>query len=463
MRAAFPTATSICYDEGAAKDSGPILSLLLSGNFQSEGWAHYPYLPYYKYVYGLIPQVLLNAEPSDMSDLVGARWMGALLGSGIVVMTFLVGVRFLSVAAAFFGALLLASFPTVLGHDRIAMHDAPSRLLCLVGWWLVLKAFTGPRGASDESADGHRSGCPLGSASPLRPSAFSLRPLLWGAGLFGLGLTFFHRTAVASGLAVAIFLLVRLMQRVRPRSSVGQAHQQPSIARKGDGGPPAGVSSAGGVLRTLALFGTVSLGTWILSAFLLWPYMWFRPWELIRWYADPLATAGGGGSIEFWFGRIRTVPWFYYLVAIAVSTPPLTLLASTGWQVAALWRPRSVEGRLPILLLIWIPLLVCSLTVRQGLTHYLQIMMPGLCLGAGAGAWRVGGWLAHRWKIPRRTATGSLVALMVLMHVYACWSVRPYFFEYFNSLVGGGGGVTRHRLFSQGVYGEAIQPLFDYV
>ncbi|MFZ4696225.1 MAG: hypothetical protein ACOYMV_13980, partial [Verrucomicrobiia bacterium] len=321
-RAVFPLATSVCYDEAAAKDSGPMWDLLKSGDFLSEGWAQYPYLPFYKYVYGLIPQVFLGTNPSDSDDLTGARWMGALFGSGIVVMTFLVGLRCVPFGAALLGGLLLASFPTVLGHDRIAMHDAPSRLLALVGWWFVLRAF------SNEFSGVFS--VKRGTWNMERPA---LAGLLWGAAFFGLGLTFFHRTAAASGLAVAIFLFFRLMCPRNPVNPVQNSgpDQKQSLDRIHR------IARIGETLRPLALFGAISLGTWILSAWLLWPYMWFRPWELWRWYADPMATAAAGGGIEFWFGAIRIVPRHYYFVVLLVCTPPLTLLAFVGWHVKVLW------------------------------------------------------------------------------------------------------------------------------
>jgi hypothetical protein len=544
-RAVFPLATSVCYDETAAKDSGPMWDLLKRGDFLSEGWAQYPYLPFYKYLFGLLPQALFGADPSNPDDLAGARGVGALLGSGIVVMAFLVGRRCLPLGAAFLGALLLASFPSVLGHDRIAMHDAPSRLLALVGWWFVLRAFAGSSGTQASGAVGpaprlpsdpgvgHRGGGPPGvgqiSNPLLRTSNVDRRSLLWGAFFFGLGLTFFHRTAAASGLAVAIYLFLRLLWTRNPvhpvnpvnnsgseqKQSLDRIHKIRRISER----------PWGGIFRTLALFGAVSLGSWLLSAWLLWPYMWFRPWELWRWYADPVAVAGAGGGVEFWFGAIRVVPRHYYLVAILACTPPLTLLAFAGWHALALrdWlrqraplegkgidppphpillprnggegdprteiplmvepvargvslAPRSGErGRvrgsgdsgvgqpLPILLLFWVPLLVASLTLRQGLTHYLQILMPALCLGAGAGIWRARGWLLARRESSPRALGWGIAALPVLLHVHACACVSPYFLDYFNAFVGGGRGVTERRLFTQGAYGEAILPLLAHV
>jgi hypothetical protein len=447
-RAVFPLATSVCYDEIVAKDSGRMLDLLLTGDFRSEGWAQFPYFPYYRYLFGVIPQVLLGSDPSDPADLAGARWMGALFGSGIVVVTFLVGIRCLPFGAALLGALLLASFPTVLGHDRIASQDAPSRLIGLVGWWMLLRW-------EGFSQDGRR-----GPRSPLLP----LGELLRIAACFGLCMTFYYRTGTANGLAVAIYLLVRLMQQVREDSAVGQAPRLPPSGEVSNRRScPARPRGARDVFRILALFGVVSLGTWILSAWLFWPYMWFRPWELIRSYADPLAVAGGGGGLEFWFGTIRAVPRYYYFVVVLVCTPPLTLLAFAGWHILALRRKSPVEKPLPILLLFWVPLLVCSLTLQQMVTHYLQILMPALCLGAGAGIWCLRSWLLARFTGSPRAFGWSVVALPVLMQVYACASVSPYFFEYFNAFTGGGANVTAKRLFAQGIYGEAINPLFDYV
>ncbi len=398
---------SICYDELAAKDSGPILGLLLKGDFQSEGWAQYPYFPFYKYVYGVIPQIF-GSNPSDPGDLLGARIIGSLLGAAMVAATFLIGTRLMSVPAALVGALLLAFFPSVLGHDRIALHDAPSRLLSLLAWWFLLRWHE-----KEERCD------------------FIL------GGLFsGLAIIFFHRTGVTSGLAMGIWLTAVLVIR---KISI----------KKG--------------LQILGSFAILSLGTFILGVFLLWPYLWFRPWEFLRWYMDPTATAGAGGTLEYWFGTIQEVPRHYYLVAFLVTTPPLTLLAFLTWQilnVRVMWKD---ERLLAIALPFWISMLVCSMTLRQGMSHYLQIIYAAVCLGAASMLWMACEWLGRRWKQNSRELRVVVLGLPVLMEGVACWNVAPYFMQYFNIFVGGPRNVMEKKMFTQSTYGEAMNPLFDYL
>ncbi len=402
-----PLATSICYDELATKNSGPMLELLKKGDFQSEEWAEYPYFPFYKYVYGLIPQMILGSDPSDPDDLLGARWMGALLGSGIILVTFLIGIKILPMPAALIGALFLAFVPTVLGHDRIAMHDAPSRLFAFIAWWFILRW----------------------------NERRSWKDFFWSAILSGLSIVFFHRTGIMSFLAMAIWLAWVLKTT------------QPLVINR---------------VRTFVLFGLISFSAFLAAVWLFWPYMWSRPTELLRWYLDPLKTASTSTSSEFWFGRIQILPWYYYFVALAISTPPLTFLASLFWQGRSFGRALREPILLALFLLIWVPLLVVTFTYKQILAHYLQIVFPALCLTAGAMVWQIRSWITR--KFPEWKMAGWVVVILPLaMELYACASVNPYFMQYFNVFTGGGACVVKNRLFTQATYGEVIHPLFKYL
>jgi 4-amino-4-deoxy-L-arabinose transferase-like glycosyltransferase len=407
-RVLFPLATSICYDEMAAKDSGVMLDLLLKGDFLSDGWAHYPYFPFYKYVFGLIPQILFGSDPSSPHDLAGPRFVGAMIGSGIVVLTFLIGIQLLGKWPAIIGALLLAFVPTVLGHDRIAMHDAPSRLLALTSWcFLIYWHKTGKRFSFVSSA------------------IFA-----------GLAVTFFHRTGLQSGLAIALWLAFVLMKSRRDWTSR---------------------------LKYFSGYGVLSLGIFGATVWILWPYMWFRPWELARWYADPSSTIGVIGTSEHWFGKIQPVPRYYYLVALVISTPPATLLGAFFWNVKNIRGIFKKEDTLALILLVIIPLLMMSLTLLQCLAHYLQIVFPALCLMAGGFFVYLKDWLSKALVHWSRMLTLVILSIPLLGEIYACSTVSPYFMQYFNAFTGGGARVEKEKLFSLSTYGEAINPLFEYI
>jgi hypothetical protein len=405
-RVIFPLATSICYDEMAAKDSGKIWELIKAFDFRSSDWAHYPYFPFYKYVYGLLPQIFFGSVPSDPDDLAGPRFMGALIGSGIVVFTFLIGTRLFGKSIGLVGALLLAFTPSVLGHDRIAMHDAPSRLLAIASWYYIISWYqTG------------------------KFRAFAISALL-----AGLSVTFFHRTGLQSGLAIALWIAYVLLKKDIPWRSR---------------------------LKFYSFYGVTSLGTFITTVFAFWPYLWFRPHEIVRWYADPSSTIGAPGSPEFWFGVIQPVPWHYYLVSLAISTPPIVLLA---FLYSGYLNSRSNFKRpefIALYLLVVIPLFLMSITLRQCLAHYLQIVFPALCLLAAHVLWSL---LERIQRIKPVAELKNLGIIFVFfLQLYACASVNPYFMEYFNIFTGGGANVEKRKLFTLTTYGEAINPLFQYV
>lgn len=402
-RAIFPSATTICFEELGAKDSGPMLELLKKGDFMSEKWADYPVLPFCKYIFGLIPQILFGSNPSDPMDLVGSRMMAALIGAGMVMATFLVGTQLMSRNAALFSAILLAFIPTVLGHDRIATQDGPSRLVAMMGWFYMLRW--------------HQNS--------------ARRDLILSSVLLGLSITFSERIGLESGVTLAIWLAIVLWRSPRTRFT-----------------------------RFAIYFGYagVSLATFLLAALILWPYLWFRPWELMRWYADPATMMPRGGSLEFWMGKIQHVPFSYYFIILAVSTPPLTLLAFLGWNLENFRKMTREPGVLAIPLLVLVPLMIESFTLRQSLSHNLQLLFPALSLGAGAMIWTI----HERVKARSKNAFVSLLVLVIpfLMEISACICVAPYFMQYFNI---GGLAVAEKKLFSQATFGEAMNPLFDYL
>jgi len=404
------TSFSICGDELAAKDCGPMLERLKSWDINSEGWGGVTTVPpFSQYIYGLLPQIFLGENPGDPDSLLGARVLGALMACMVVVMTFFVGKEILPLSGAVIAALLLSFIPTVLGHDRVALHDVHSRLMIMVSWWFILKWYKERRFLH-----------------------------LAGSAIFaGLGLATYYRPGIQNGMAVAVWLTLAMMMSA---------------------------FSFREIVKVLSKYGFIAAVAFILSTYILCPFIWLRPWIILQWLNNSFGMATHAVAIEYWFGEIQMTPWYYYFVMICVCIPPLTLIAFAGWNINVIRKFSSNPVGLSIFCFFWIYVISASTGLRQNMLHYLQIAMPALSLGAAAGLWSFKLWLGR--KLPRNTAVTAgwgIILLVVGMEGFACWSVRPYFMEYYNIFSGGGASVTANHRFTQTTYGDAINPLFEYL
>jgi len=218
------------------------------------------------------------------------------------------------------------------------------------------------------------------------------------------------------------------------------------------------------IFRKLMIYGLIAGATFLLSTYLFCPFIWSKPEMLWKWLSFSSTQLTQGKAIEFWFGEITITPWYYYIVMLVVCIPPATLLAFGAWHKGLLRRLSKQPGELAIFCMFWIAVINASLGLRQIMLHYMQLAMPSLCLGAAAGLWRIKTWLNN--VVPRNLGTMPgwiLVCVVIIMECYACWTVKPYYMEYFNIFSGGGASITANQRFTQSTYCDAMNPLFDYL
>ncbi|MDD2708055.1 MAG: glycosyltransferase family 39 protein [Verrucomicrobiae bacterium] len=405
--------TSITYDELESKHSGEWRNLVEQLDFTSEKWAFSQNhgVCFSRWLFGVLPEFLWKENSADPYALSGARLIAAWLAAAHVVLIYFLGRETGGVRVGFVAAFIYSLFPAVLGHDRISGHDLPPRLTLTISLLYAIRY--------------HKTR--------------SWRPLLISAAWTGATLTGYFRIGIQSMMIIGAWMswLVWIWRRENCKIHLAKVF----------------IYQAAALLTGYILF------------LLTWPYAWTRPTEAFHkvfGVAAGSAFSFGGAFLEWFFGSIQPTPVYYYFAVFLFVTPVLCLLLMLA-GVAGSWRkilrgnPESL-----ILLSVLVTLISATLFVRQTLHHYIVMAFAGVCVLAGLG-YR---WIFNRLgsRFPRRkNLLGWMGILMLASLLWNTWRMHPYHLEFFNLLGGGIKGVSKNHTFMTGWYGEAINPLFEFV
>jgi len=165
------------------------------------------------------------------------------------------------------------------------------------------------------------------------------------------------------------------------------------------------------------------------AAFLLWWMFWPNPVGQLK---HAYLTFGvGTNNIEVilngkWYCSGSTVPWYYPLWYLAITTPlPMLVLFLVGLA--------SKQKKSLFILWLLLPLsryLLPSVGVIDGIRHFEEVLFPIAAIAA-LGADRL-------LSLSKRSAVSyALVGIMLIPLVWNIISYHPYQIAYFNELVGG--------------------------
>ena len=216
----------------------------------------------------------------------------------------------------------------------------------------------------------------------------------------------------------------------------------------------------------LLIFGLI-ISVSIITFIVLWPLIWFHYKEIIEYEIWLRYTSTKYPIPEVFFGRLMFVPKIYFLVQFLITTPVLVLfMFALGLyrilkidKVAAM-NELSRNKWVYLSLIAWfvIPFLQSFYNFRQhGVRYIIQIYAPLSLISAVGLEFIV-------TKISKKALFKLLSLGMVFIYLAVIlFNMTPYYFDYFNELVGGAKNVSEEKSFQLGWWGEGQSEAFKYL
>jgi 4-amino-4-deoxy-L-arabinose transferase-like glycosyltransferase len=354
----------------------------------------------------------LPFDPLNPAILPLVRLPIVLVAAIAAPLTYLWGRPFLSPKGAVLAALFLALDPFLLALSRVLGHDA----LVAVFMWLSLLAFL--------HADKSQIPNPKSQISP-----FDRRYLIV-SGAWG-GLAFLTKyPSLFLGAFVAGTMLVLYISRQRS-------------------------------WRQALRHWVVDVALWSIAAGVvfvaLWPAMWVDPLGRVMAILNDALRASGSPHQKgsFFLGQPVADPGlsFYWLVTLFRTTPWLWL----GWLLAAgagwlQWRKRAQNPGARAALILLAYTLLYALLVTVGGKKQDRYILPVFPALAALAAWGYAHIPNPKSQIPnpKSQIPSWLLPLVVLAQAALVLPHYPYYFTYYNPLMGGGPAATRTILVGWG-------------
>lgn len=192
-----------------------------------------------------------------------------------------------------------------------------------------------------------------------------------------------------------------------------------------------------------------------------WPFIWRKPLTNLLWLVRAYTNIPRGlHAAGFYRGTSKPKPDFYVVNLIVTSPLYLLPLYAVGMLEVA-FHSNAISS---ILLFSWvlIPLVILSLPITEYRDGVRQIMfiLPALSIFAGAGLWGVVNYLSQVFPEFGWIAYLSAIAVVGLI-AFECFTIHPYYLDYYNQLVGGIKGAANNYLV--GWWGNGMGPALAYV
>lgn len=200
-------------------------------------------------------------------------------------------------------------------------------------------------------------------------------------------------------------------------------------------------------LVPLFLFGSVHV-------FIFWPSFLYY-WSYISVWEKRIRFTNSTPPWEYFFGRPIHLPFFYFFIELLITTPFLILLFS----LFGLKRINKSKNWILYCLVAWfvIPFIQSIYPFRQeGVRYIIQIYVP-LSLMAGMGIESI----LKKLHASKKLYVASIFIILTYC-VVTLSHIAPYYFSYFNVLVGGAKNVYEKNLFETGWWGEGGTEIDKY-
>jgi hypothetical protein len=364
-------------------------------------------------------------DPLNPAILIPLRLPGVLVAVLAVGLTYGWGCTLLGRPTAFLAATLLALDPFGLALSRVLGHDS----LVSLFMWLSLLAFL--RAILPATADWLNPPQPSSILHPLSSSFILL------SGVFAGLATLSKYPALSLGLFLAIMMLI-----VYARQWLTNRHSPTDLNLKS-----LIFNLLGRWLAAIALWSLAAATVFIL----LWPAMWFDPLGMpLNILSDALRASGSAhpkGS--FFLGQPVPDPgWQFYPLVLLLRTTPVVMI---GLILALIYQVQMKNDKLqvkPISLILWAFVIFYMALVTVGgkkQDRYLLPIFPALTTLAAVGyiyLFR----LASSLRQPPSNILHlpspifyllSVLLLVLLIQAAFVLPTYPYYFSYYNPLLGG--------------------------
>ena len=389
-------------------------------------WIKYGFL----YAIGGQPDLSALVGPQNsMALLATKRWELAFVNSLMVVGIFLLGRRVLPLMVAWLGALLVAWDPFFLSEARQLRTEAPAAGLMLLSVlaFLTFLRYRKPR-------------------------------YVWLAGVL----------AGLAGLArnPSLFLLA-FFELLLGLHLLWHWHRQRRWAWRF-------------YVHAALVCGLLPLAV----IYVLWPALWVAPIETVSnlmAHTGSMVEEGKEGSGVFFLGSIQPDDpgWLFYPVTWLLRSTPLVwlgLVAAWAGLLLTLWSRRQPVQRpsadnwpaVSVLLLLGYAVLYSLMISMSALKfeRYLMAALLAVDLVAAVGLYWIGQGILRIWpRVASSAGSRSLVwtgitLLVLVAQGGLCWINHPYYYTYYNPLMG---GIQAARQLTRLGYGEGVDQVAAYL
>lgn len=407
------------WDEPAqAIDGYNFLELIIKGDFKNQYFYDHPYHPpLTKYLYGFAAHFdiasknsptpfFLQGEPVFKYDWTTVRLISVIFLALSCLLVFLIAKKYFGLLVGFFSGIILSTLPIFLGMAQLATIES-----------VLVFTFTAT----------------VYSFLLFIEKPSKLRIIVTGV-LLGLALLTKYTNVL---LIPLMFLILIVWIRFGNKSN---SKNMP-------------------VFFQILLIIVISF----IVFFILWPMPFFHISQFIS-YNSQLRFAQTAHSVpEVFFGKLMFVPKIYYFIFFLITTPFITLLSFFigAKKLSYLLTSNSFKNKKWVIysVIFWfcLPFIQSFYNFRQqGIRYVIEIYAP-FSIVAAIGI----DYLLSLTKNQKKRIV--IVVLFISYLLIVLVRISPYYFDYFNIVVGGSKGVYAKKLFHLGWWGEGIKEATLYL
>lgn len=403
------------WDESEYIEQGyKMVELLRKGDFDnSYFYTTYDHPPLVKYLYGItahfdLERVLPSGDPIFKYDFTYSRLLSAVMFSLGVMIVVIMGWHFVSASVGVISGIILALLPFSLGLSQLVTAESAKIFIYPLAIYSYVRLL----------------------------ERYSVKKLIITAVITGIALQVKQSN-------ILLFLLFACMTAVYCRESFRKDNV--ALVKK--------------KFSSLVSIFIVSVVVFVL----IWPQLLFHT-EAINVINNKLWVPTFSTDIrlitfstpEIFLGNLTLTPIYYYAVYFFITIPMLILgLFFIGLNVI-----RRTKNWMLISLFFWffIPFIMSFYSWRQHGLRYIIEIYPAIAIISAIGF----DALMIKFKIKEKLKLLYFFPIIIYLFILIS-SIKPYYLDYFNELVGGVNTVYKYKLFQIGWWGQGVREAAYYI